>query len=141
MGDFSADLEKTISKFGKEVQQFVERVSEELQSEDTFRPLADVIETEEEFKIVLDLPGCTKEELKIALKNSVITISGDRNISTTESEVIKKRERLSGVFSRSFALPEDVNTAEIQANFKNGVLTVALPKSSVLKDSTNIKID
>lgn len=141
MGDFSADLEKTLSKFGKDVQQFVERVTEELQSEETFRPLADVVETDEEFKVMLDLPGCTKEELKIALKNSVITISGDRILSTTESEVIKKRERLSGAFSRSFALPEDVNTAEVQASFKNGVLTVALPKSSVLKDSTNIKID
>lgn len=141
MGDFSADLEKTLSKFGKDVQQFVERVTEELQSEETFRPHADVVETDEEFKVMLDLPGCTKEELKIALKNSVITISGDRILSTTESEVIKKRERLSGAFSRSFALPEDVNTAEVQASFKNGVLTVALPKSSVLKDSTNIKID
>ena len=140
MGDFSADLEKTISKFGKDVQQFVERVTDEFQTDETFRPLADVVDTEEEFTILIDLPGCTKEELNISLKNSVITISGERN-TASESNVFKKRERLSGAFSRSFALPEDVNNAEVQANFKNGVLSVTLPKSTVLKDSTNIKID
>jgi HSP20 family protein len=141
MQDFSADLEKHITKIGKDVQTFVERLTEEFTAETAFSPLADVMESENEFQLLMDVPGCEKEDLTISLKNSVLTIAGERKIATAESHEFKKRERQSGSFSRSFALPDDVSAAEIKASFKNGVLSVVLPKSSVLRNPTNIKID
>ncbi len=141
MQDFSADLEKHITKIGKDVQTFVERITEEFTAETAFSPLADVLESENDFQLKMDIPGCEKEDLTISLKNSVLTISGERKIVTEESYVIKKSERQDGTFSRSFALPDDVSAAEIKASFKNGVLSVILPKSSVLRNPTNIKID
>lgn len=141
MADFSAELEKTISKFGKDVQSFVERITDEFNNEEAFTPSADVIETDEQFRLVMDIPGLNKEEITISLKNGVLNISGERTMKVAEGETMKRRERQMGAFSRSFAIPEDANSAEIKAAFKNGVLTVSLPKSTVLKDSTNIKID
>ncbi|TNE74396.1 Hsp20/alpha crystallin family protein [bacterium] len=141
MADFSEEFEKTITKLGKDVQSFVERISDEFQQENVFSPAVDVIESEETFRLVMDIPGLSKEEISLSLKNGVLTISGERAVEEAENGTYKKRERVFGAFSRSFALPDDVNSAEIKANFKNGVLTVTLPKSTVLKDSTNIKID
>lgn len=141
MQDFSADIEKQITKFGKEVQHFVERLTEEFTEEIAFSPLADVLESELDFQLLLDLPGCVKEDLTISLKNGVLTISGERKINVGEHQTYKKQERQTGSFSRSFALPDDVSPAEIKATFKNGVLSVVLPKSSVLKNPTSIKID
>lgn len=139
--DFSAELEKTISKFGKDVQSFVERITNEFCNQEAFTPSADIIENDEQFRLVMDIPGLNKEEITVSLKNGVLTISGERTMDAVEGETVKRRERPMGAFSRSFAIPEDANTAEIKASFKNGVLTVTLPKSSNLKDSTNIKID
>lgn len=141
MADFSAELEKTISKFGKDVQSFVERIADEFNTEEAFTPSADVIETDEQFRLVMDIPGLNKEEITVSLKNGVLNISGERTMQAVEGETVKRRERPMGAFSRSFAIPEDASTAEIKASFKNGVLTVTLPKSSILKNSTNIKID
>lgn len=141
MQDFSSDIEKHITRLGKEVQNFVERITEEFTEENAFSPAADVLESENDFQLLLDLPGCEKDDLKISIKNSVLTISGERKVAVTEHQTVKKQERQSGVFSRSFALPDDVSAAEIKANFKNGVLSVVLPKSSVLRNPTNIKID
>jgi HSP20 family protein len=141
MADFSAEFEKTISKFGKDVQSFVERITDEFNNDEAFTPAADVFETDEQFRLMMDIPGLNKEEITISLKNGVLNISGERKIEVAEGEVVKRRERSVGAFSRSFAIPEDANFAEIKASFKNGVLTVSLPKSTVLKDTTNIKID
>ncbi|HKL18238.1 MAG TPA: Hsp20/alpha crystallin family protein, partial [Halalkalibaculum sp.] len=58
-----------------------------------------------------------------------------------EEETYRRQERRSGVFSRSFALPENVNTAETSAHFRSGVLTISMPKSDVLKDSKSIPIN
>lgn len=141
MSDFSADLEKTINRFGKEVQDFVGKIAEEFHEDEIFQPRADIIENDDEFSIFMDLPGSTKSDLNISLKESVLKITGSRKISYAENYVIKKQERSEGAFTRSFALPEDVNQAEIKATFKQGVLKVTLPKSSALKDTTNIEID
>jgi HSP20 family protein len=140
MSDLHIDIEKHLSKLGQDIQGFVDRLSPEEVSEG-FRPRADVVESDKEFKLFIDLPGMSKDELYIGLKDNVLTIKGERVVDLAEGESYKKQERKKGMFSRSFALPDDVNTAEIKAKFLKGVLTVSLPKSDVLKDSTSIPID
>lgn len=143
MGDFTEfgiEIERHLSKLGKDIQQFVEKVVPLANEDKDFAPDCDIVESEEEFKILLDLPGLSKKEIGIALKNNVLTVKGEREISAGEGEEIKRQERKRGAFGRSFAVPQDVNAAEISANFRNGVLTIAMPKSDALKDSQSIPV-
>lgn len=143
MGDFTEfgiEIERHLSKLGKDIQQFVEKVVPLANEDKDFAPDCDIVENEDEFKILLDLPGLSKKEIGIALKNNVLTVKGEREISAGEGEKIKRQERKRGAFGRSFAIPEDVNAAEISATFRNGVLTIAMPKSEALKDAQSIPV-
>ena len=106
-----------------------------------FAPDCDIIESEVDYKVLLDLPGLAKKEIGISLKNNVLTVKGERDIKAGDGEEFKRQERKRGAFARSFALPEAVNTAEISASFRNGVLTVSMPKSDKLKDTTSIPVN
>lgn len=140
MSEFVIDIEKQLSKLGKDIQDFVERIVPLEDKGHDFTPTCDIIESDEHFKILLDLPGLSKKEIHIALKDHVLTVKGERTDQLSEDESYRRQERKSGVFSRSFALPENVNTAETEAQFRNGVLTITMPKSDVLKDSQSIPI-
>lgn len=140
MKEFAIDIEKQINRLGKDIQNFVERIVPLEDKGHDFTPACDIIESEDEYKILLDLPGLTKKEINIALKDQVLTVKGERAEELNENETYRRQERASGVFSRSFALPENVNAAETDARFRSGVLTVSMPKSDVLKDSKSIPI-
>ena len=135
------DFEKTFAKIGQEVQSFVERITDDIPVNESFVPRADVIDSKENFRILLDLPGLTKEEINLSLVDGVLTVKGERKLDTHEGEEIKRRERNAGSFSRSFHVPKEANSAEIGAKFESGVLHITLPKSEVLKDTTSIPID
>lgn len=105
-----------------------------------FAPDCDIVESDDEFKILLDLPGLSKKEIGISLKDNVLTIKGEREVTLSEGEEFKRQERTRGAFARSFALPENVNKAEVNASFRNGVLTVSMPKSENLKDTQSIPV-
>ena len=139
--EFGIEIEKHLSKIGKDVQQFMEKVVPLTNEDKDFAPDCDIVESTEEYKILLDLPGLAKKEIGIALKNNVLTVKGERDITVSEGEEFKRQERKRGAFARSFALPENVNSAEISASFRNGVLTVSMPKSEKLKDTTSIPVN
>jgi HSP20 family protein len=97
-------------------------------------PFVDVYETENELVIKADLPDMNEKELDIRVENNTLTIRGERKFEQTVKEDNYLRiERNYGSFSRSFGLPNTVNTEAIKADYKNGVLTVELPKSAESK--------
>lgn len=140
MNEFTIDIEKQLTRLGKDIQDFVERIVPLEDKGHDFRPSCDIIENDETFIIKLDLPGLSKKEINIALKEHVLTVKGERTGQLDEGSTYRRQERSTGVFSRSFALPENVNAAETEARFKNGVLSVTMPKSGVLNDATSIPI-
>ena len=140
MSNFTIDIERQLNRLGQDLQQFVERIVPVVDEDRDFAPSCDIIESDEEFKILLDLPGLTKDEINIALKDNVLTIKGERELQLNEGEKFSRRERRHGAFSSSFALPEDVNTAETKAQFTEGVLKITMPRSDVLKDAKSIPI-
>lgn len=140
MNDFTIDIERQLSRLGRDIQDFVERIVPLEDKGHDFKPACDIIEDDNTFVIKLDLPGLTKEEINIALKEHVLTVKGERTEETGPSEVRRRRERSTGVFARSFAIPENVNTAETDAQLKYGVLTLTMPKTDVQEDSTSIPI-
>jgi HSP20 family protein len=97
-------------------------------------PIVDVSETESAFQIRAELPGVDKNDIKLSVEDGVLTISGRREQEKDETGIrYHRRERVSGSFARSFTLPDSVDEQKVAAEFKNGVLTVSLPKSEKAK--------
>ncbi|HLH94732.1 MAG TPA: Hsp20/alpha crystallin family protein [Xanthobacteraceae bacterium] len=90
----------------------------------------DVTETDKAFEIKADLPGMTEKDIEVKLANDVLTIRGEKH---EEKEEKRKdyylRERQHGSFERSFHVPDGIDPEKVDANFKNGVLTVTLAKT------------
>ena len=97
-------------------------------------PAVDIYETENELVIKADLPDMNEKDLDIRVENNMLTIRGERKFEQKVKEDNYLRiERTYGSFSRSFGLPNTVNTEAIKAEYKNGVLTVELPKRAESK--------
>jgi HSP20 family protein len=92
-------------------------------------PVVDVMETDEEFQISAELPGVEKKDVKLSVENGVLLISGRREQEEEKGKRYHKIERAYGSFARSFTMPDVVDEQKVTAEFKNGVLTVRLPKS------------
>ena len=92
-------------------------------------PVVDIYETENELVIKADLADIEEKNLDIRVENNMLTLRGERKFEQTVSEDNYLRvERSYGTFSRSFSLPNTVNAEAIQAEYRNGVLTVRMPK-------------
>lgn len=95
-------------------------------------PEADVIETENELRVEVEMPGLAPENVDVSLEGNVLTISGEKQEQRQEGDEQNTwhlSERRYGRFTRSFVLPRDVEQEQIQAHFENGVLSVTIPKS------------
>ena len=98
------------------------------------RPAANIIDNEKDFTIELAVPGMKKDEFNIKLDNDVLSISMERKgEEVNEERNFTRREFRFDSFSRSFRLPEVVDQDKIKADYKNGVLSVMLPKSEEVK--------
>ena len=102
--------------------------SEEI-GEHLWAPRADMSETEDKYTVHMDLPGVSKKDLKVNLEDDMLTISGERKVDETQKgEDFYRRERSYGSFYRGFTIPKSVKQDKIEATFKDGVLTVNIPK-------------
>ena len=96
----------------------------------TFKPGANILETDKAFEIQLALPGLKKEEVKIDLRENHLTISGERNSKKEENKgTWHYTEIHHGKFSRTFVIPESIVQENIEANFTDGMLDIVLPKA------------
>lgn len=97
-------------------------------------PLADITEDEKEYVIRAELPDVPAENVKVTVENGVLTISGERTFEKEENgRKYHRVERAYGSFVRAFTLPEDAQADEIRAEFKEGMLSIHLPKSERAK--------
>lgn len=100
----------------------------------TWAPAVDIYETENELVLKADLPDINEKDLDIRIENSTLTVRGERKFEKQVNEDNYLRvERSYGSFSRSFTLPNTINTEAIRAEYKNGVLTVQMPKRAESK--------
>ncbi|MDZ4667100.1 MAG: Hsp20/alpha crystallin family protein [bacterium] len=106
-----------------------------------FTPRVDVVENELQFEVHLALPGLKKDEINIEVEKNVMTVSGERKIKAeNKGEKFHMVENFYGKFSRSFSLPENVDSTKIDAQFTDGILSVLLPKSELKQNSTKVVI-
>jgi HSP20 family protein len=94
-------------------------------------PLVDISETENEIVVHAEIPGMKKEDVKINIQDNVLTISGEKKRVESEKEHNYHRiERAYGCFERSFSLPSSIELDKVKATYKDGILTISLPKTT-----------
>lgn len=127
------------NEFDRLFDNFFHYPGEEETSLTAFSPAVDIEEKDKEFQISAELPGIKKDDIKISLKNNVLTISGEKTQSKEEKDKNYHRtERIFGKFERSFRLPEYASQENINAEFKDGILHVSIPK---LQESISKQIE
>jgi len=99
-----------------------------------FIPAVNTREADDAYYIEVDLPGVKKEDISIDVNDNVLTISGERKIEEErKDEEFYRVESVYGTFERSFTLPEDVDADKIEAEAKDGVLIVRIPKAQIVE--------
>ncbi|MCD6059766.1 MAG: Molecular chaperone (small heat shock protein) [Moraxellaceae bacterium] len=94
-------------------------------------PAVDILERKDRYVLKVELPEVKKEDVKVAVDNGVLTISGERHMEVDDEDQgsqHRRVERLYGSFSRSFTLPEEADENGIDASYKDGMLTLSIPK-------------
>jgi HSP20 family protein len=101
----------------------------------TTLPSVNIKENADSFNVEMAAPGFSKDEFRIELNNDLLTISSEKNVENEikESENFTRREFSYQSFSRSFTLPNTVNSDKIGANYENGILKVSIPKKEEAK--------
>ena len=107
-----------------------------LDADAVLSPRLNLVETEKTFDVEAELPGVSRENIKVAIDNRRVTIEGEeKREDRKDGENLIYAERLVRKFSRTFSLPADVDDAAAQARFENGILRLTLPK----KDAASAK--
>jgi HSP20 family protein len=105
-------------------------------------PAVNIREDDKNYVLDLAIPGIDKKDLKIDINEDVLTISSEtKNESEESSDGYKRKEFSYSTFCRSFYVPENVTREKIEANYKDGILSVALPKMEEEKSKINRKIE
>jgi HSP20 family protein len=101
-------------------------------------PAADVVETEAEYRVLIDLPGLDPAAIQLRVEKDTLIVRADRKQpGSAGGEKIHRSERAYGTYFRSFALPRAVDPGRVEAGYEHGVLTVKLPKREEAKARTN----
>jgi HSP20 family protein len=104
-------------------------------------PSMDVEETEKEYRVTAELPGLEERDVEVLLQDGLLTVRGEKKLES-ENRNRTYRERFYGRFERQITLDRDVDEAGVNATFKNGILTVNVPKSaSAVERSKRIPIN
>ena len=102
--------------------------SQETMETGDWAPRGDISETDDAFAIKVEIPEVKKEDVKVTVENSVMTIRGERKKDKEEKDrKFHRVERYYGIFTRSFTLPDNVNETKIEASFRDGMPYLQLP--------------
>ena len=123
------------------------RIGKNLNTEMSFAdwaPSVDIEEDDDKYRIRADLPGVDKKDIEVKLENGVLSIRGEKQVEKETGKDSKhhRRERFYGTFARSFTLPDAVKADAVDASYKDGVLTLQIPKMEQAKPkSIDIKVN
>ena len=107
----------------------------------SFNPPVDMVENDENYLITVELPGLSKDDVNMTIKDNMMTISGSKkNRYESENDSMHRIESSFGSFSRSFRLPKSIDRENVKANFESGVLSISMPKVEEAKP-TEIEIE
>jgi HSP20 family protein len=110
------------SNFGRQTQLF-----------SGWTPVLDLYQNNDNVVAVVELPGMRKEDIDVSLHDGMLTIGGERKSHTEEGHQAERSERYVGKFRRSISLPTRVDASKVNATYKDGILTITLPKAEEAK--------
>ena len=100
----------------------------------SWMPAVDIDETDQAYVVKADLPGVDQKDVKVSIENQVLRLSGERRTESTDSKHGRHRvERSWGSFERSFMLPQSIDADHVKATYKDGVLSISLPKKETAR--------
>jgi HSP20 family protein len=115
-------------------QDAVSRMLSEPRSQRPWTPAVDILETDNELVVKADLPDVDMNDIHVEIENGTLTLKGERKFEKEQKDLGYHRiERSYGSFARYFSLPDTVEPDKVKADYKNGVLTVTLPKKEIAK--------
>lgn len=129
----SFDPFRMLDDFERDMRRFLDNMdvrSGSTSDNEFHTPACDVMDKDTHFVMSFDLPGIPKDEIKIDVRNGQLFVSGDRRSEKTEGGYSEKRY---GHYERSITLPSNIDESNIEANYEDGVLYVALPKTEQSK--------
>ncbi len=136
------DLEQMRREMDRLLDSFFERRPTRGEGVSEWLPILDISETKGEYLIKVELPGIDPKEIEISLTNDLLTIKGEKKQEKGEEETVLFAERGFGPFNRTVRLSRPVESDKINANFKNGLLTITLPKTEeAKKKEIKIKVE
>jgi len=139
--DLSTDLTDIHAQVNRLFDGFLAQPSGSGKIERVWAPTADVYETMNQFVVSTELPGLSEKDIHLSLTDDVLTIKGERQWTGNAEEANHhRRERWFGKFERAFSLPAPVDAGQVKATYRDGVLTVNLPKAKENKPK-EIKIE
>jgi HSP20 family protein len=107
----------------------------------SWSPGVDIVESKDEYRLVLDLPGIDPSSIDITEEKKVLSISAEKpSIQVKEGEVLSRSERKSGSYQRKFTLPDDANVESIVAKSENGVLNLTIQRVQPVETQRKIEI-
>lgn len=131
------DISSTFRAF----QDTFNRLLSEPRSARPWTPAVDIYETDNDLVIKADLPGLNMEDIHVDIENGTLSLRGERKFEgVDQGRGYHRIERSYGSFARYFTLPDTVDPDKVRADYKNGVLTVTLPKKEIAKPRT-IKVE
>jgi HSP20 family protein len=135
------NLQRDMDRYFNEAINQLDVSAPAMESYVAFSPSCDLEESDTHFLLSLDIPGMKKEHIKIEIdNNNVLSVSGERKSETEQKKgAFFEKERFYGAFQRSFALQGSVKPDQIEAQYQDGVLKIAIPKAEPTK-VTQVKI-
>ncbi|EMP54603.1 heat shock protein Hsp20 [Marinobacter santoriniensis NKSG1] len=107
-----------------------EREGRDLFNRSDWSPAVDIKETDKNFTIEAELPGMSRDDVKVTVHDGVLTIQGERKQEEeTKDKKVHRVERFYGSFLRRFTLPDNVDENSVKANFRDGMLTLTIDKA------------
>ena len=99
-------------------------------------PSVNVFQQDDDFVVVTELPGTSKNEIELKVQNNELQIAGKRNIDYGEGASLHRRERRAGSFNRTVSFPADINPKGVRAEYRDGILAIFVPRAESAKPRT-----
>lgn len=125
--------EETKAMEVQEQERLPEERTERIRDRAVYLPQADIFETDDNYYLVMDMPGVDEETIDITLDKNTLTINGYTNVQDPEGYSLAKAEYATGDYERSFRVTDQINREDIEASYENGVLRLILPKAEEAK--------
>ena len=134
LATFPSDIFNMQREMNKMFDSFSRGVDEPTLPNGNWMPAVDVAEEDNEYVVKIELPGVNKEDVKITLESNILTIRGEKKAEKeTNEKNYHRMERSYGSFLRSFTLPTTVKNDKIDAEYRDGILSITLPKAEEAK--------